>query len=159
MHAGKDWHMDTDYGQASLEVGGAYLTTVAIDCLLALVSAFEKLTDLAVEDTPSTPKAGERYGFAPCTAVQCCAMLCAEGSCLSQDVPVALAHQDALPCAPPALQLHVMNMMMKKLLSRALHKLIRQAGFKRRFLIHVRNSDDARSSAHSGMSQQVSGYL
>ena len=66
--------MDTDYGQASLEVGGAYLTTVAIDCLLALVSAFEKLTDLAVEDTPSTPKPGERYVFAPCTAVQCCAL-------------------------------------------------------------------------------------
>ena len=58
--------MDTDYGQASLDVGGAYLTTVAIDCLLALVSAFEKLTDIAVEDTPATPKAqGEPFRSAP----------------------------------------------------------------------------------------------
>ena len=55
--AGKDWHMDSDYGQASIEVGGSYLTTIAIDCLLALVTAFEKLTDIAVEAVPSTPKA------------------------------------------------------------------------------------------------------
>lgn len=56
--------MDSDYGQASLEVGGAYLTTVAIDCLLALVSAFEKLTDIAVDGAPLTPK---QQGMSPCS--------------------------------------------------------------------------------------------
>ena len=66
LSAGKDWHMDSDYGQASLEVGGAYLTTVAIDCLLALVSAFEKLTDIAVDGTPLTPK---QQGMSPCSFI------------------------------------------------------------------------------------------
>lgn len=59
--------MDSDYGQASLEVGGAYLTTVALDCLLALVSAFEKLTDIAVDGAPLTPK---QQGMSSCSSHQ-----------------------------------------------------------------------------------------
>ncbi|KAK9868608.1 hypothetical protein WJX84_001848 [Apatococcus fuscideae] len=87
---GKDWHMDTDYGQASLEVGGAYLTTVAIDCLLALVSAFEKLTDIAVEDTPATPKAqGSRI---PVTTEACTVTMTASWRAILGTLSQLLAH-------------------------------------------------------------------
>ncbi len=49
--------MDSDYGSAPAETGAAYLAMLAIDCLLNVVSALEKLTDVAVEGTVVTPDA------------------------------------------------------------------------------------------------------
>ncbi len=49
--------MDSDYGSAPAETGAAYLAMLAIDCLLNVVAALEKLTDVAVEGTVVTPDA------------------------------------------------------------------------------------------------------
>lgn len=46
---GKDWSMDSDYATAPADTATAYLTMLAIDCLLNTVTALEKLTDVAVE--------------------------------------------------------------------------------------------------------------
>lgn len=59
---GKDWSLDSDYGSAPADVGAAYLVMLAIDCLLGVVTATERLTDSAVDgegslpQTPQTPK-------------------------------------------------------------------------------------------------------
>lgn len=59
-HAGKDWSMDSDYGTAPADAATAYLTMLAIDCLLNTVTAVEKLTDVAVEEPAvSSSAAGE----------------------------------------------------------------------------------------------------
>ncbi len=49
--------MDSDDGSAPAETGAAYLAMLAIDCLLNVVAALEKLTDVAVEGTVVTPDA------------------------------------------------------------------------------------------------------
>jgi len=56
--------LDSDYGSAPAETGAAYLAMLAIDCLLNVVAALEKLTDVAVEGTVVTPdaSAGELQG-------------------------------------------------------------------------------------------------
>ena len=45
--------MDADYSTAPADIATAYLTMLAIDCLLNIVSALEKLTDVAVEGAVS----------------------------------------------------------------------------------------------------------
>ncbi|DBA68408.1 TPA: hypothetical protein ACH3X2_013711 [Trebouxia sp. C0005] len=54
---GKEWSLDSDYGSAPAETGAAYLAMLAIDCLLNVVAALEKLTDVAVEGIVVTPDA------------------------------------------------------------------------------------------------------
>lgn len=49
--------MDADYGTAPADSATAYLSMLAIDCLLNTVTAIEKLTDVAVEGAAS-PSSG-----------------------------------------------------------------------------------------------------
>jgi hypothetical protein len=49
--------LDVDYGSASAETGAAYLGMLAVDSLLGIVAAVEKLTDIAVEGAPAAPVA------------------------------------------------------------------------------------------------------
>ena len=52
--------MDADYSTAAAETGTAYLTMLAVDCLLNTVAALEKLTDVAVEGAVSPDAAAGR---------------------------------------------------------------------------------------------------
>lgn len=53
--------MDADYSTAAAETGTAYLTMLAIDCLLNTVAALEKLTDVAVEGAVSPDAATGKH--------------------------------------------------------------------------------------------------
>lgn len=59
---GREWSLDVDYGSASAEIGAAYLGMLAIDSMLGMVAAIEKLTDAAVDSggviSPATPDRG-----------------------------------------------------------------------------------------------------
>ena len=49
--------MDSDYGTAPADNATAYLTMLGIDCLLNIVTALEKLTDVAIEGATSPDSA------------------------------------------------------------------------------------------------------
>ncbi|KAK9810126.1 hypothetical protein WJX72_005196 [[Myrmecia] bisecta] len=73
---GTDWTLDSDYGNAAPEVGAAYLAMLAIDCLLGVVAAVEKLTDVAVEGLVAvTPEAAMGGGRDPVERETCAAMV------------------------------------------------------------------------------------
>eukprot|EP00884_Botryococcus_braunii_P011071 jgi/Botrbrau1/19966/Bobra.0059s0082.1 len=54
---GKDWTLDVDCANISQETGAAYLTMLAIDCLLGVMACTEKLTSMALEGGVASPAA------------------------------------------------------------------------------------------------------
>ena len=64
--------MDNDYGSAPADTGSAYLAMLSIDCLLSVVAALEKLTDVAVEGVAVSPDASagvSLHSWTPLSAV------------------------------------------------------------------------------------------
>ena len=70
--AGKEWSLDSDYGSAAADTASAYLAMLSIDCLLNVVAALEKLTDVAIEGGMLPPDAAPAAAGAPPAPYRCC---------------------------------------------------------------------------------------